>query len=74
MHLDWSPPLDPDNSWGPSDPAGSIDLRLAAAPQRKLIVPIPRWPEPSYLEQLGYPVGDEACIAVGEQLALGVGA
>jgi hypothetical protein len=74
MHIEWSPTLDPECAWGSADPAGSVDMRLAAAPRDELIVPIPRWPEPDYLEQMGYPVGDEARIAVGEQLALGLGA
>ena len=60
-HVLWTPMRDGDH--GPAMPDGDIPMRLVAAPDRRLVAPVPRWPTtddvPAYDTTAGVGVGEQ---------------
>ena len=63
-HVIWTPIRDGNS--GPAMPDGDIPMRLAAAPDRRLVAPVPRWPTTDDVPEYDRTAG----VGVGEQVAL----
>ena len=63
-HVYWTPLRDGNS--GPAMPDGDIPMRLAAAPDTRLVAPVPRWPTTDDVPEYDVTAG----VAVGEQVGL----
>ena len=63
-HVIWTPMREGDH--GPAMPDGDIPMRLAAAPDARLVTPVPRWPTTDDVPEYDTTAG----VGVGEQVAL----
>jgi hypothetical protein len=63
-HVVWTPLRD--GNHGPAMPDGDIPMRLAAAPDRRLVAPVPRWPTTDDVPEYDVTAG----VGVGEQVGL----